>query len=160
MRSAPKVFFWVSRNCVVCYRRAREQSYTILELKNAVTGGYVLPKEEPTAPEIRSAIGRMLLGQPKAKPGADRDSRAARRTCSAAAVRGAGGDEGRPVKHTIPRLDLDQRQVIVNRASGRNNDVRCRGMALYIGVADLVPAIFKLMRAEPALRCWALMTNG
>lgn len=76
----------------MCYRRARELSYTILELKNAVTGGYVVPKEQPSACDIRTAVSRMLLGQPKAKPGADRRSRAGRRLCNTAAARSGAGD--------------------------------------------------------------------
>eukprot|EP00892_Ulva_mutabilis_P008746 jgi/Ulvmu1/6243/UM028_0101.1 len=74
-------------SCVDCYLRAREQSYTVLELKNAVTGGYVVPKENPSALEIRSAISRMLLGQPKAKAGGGRSCRAARRMCPSAPAR-------------------------------------------------------------------------
>lgn len=76
----------------MCYRRARELSYTILELKNAVTGGYVVPTEEPSASDIRTAVSRMLLGQPKAKVGADRSSRAARRQGGTAAAQSAAGE--------------------------------------------------------------------
>lgn len=121
------------RNCVVCYRRARELSYTILELKNAVTGGYVVPSEQPDACDIRTAVSRMLLGQPKAKPQADRRSRAERRLCNAAAARSGAGDSA------AVRLTADGSSQAVRNTSAQGDvaDTRRHHSAPAPGIPGL-----------------------